>query len=62
MADRKEGIRPENARPFESLMPLEEVIGAAMGKSPSSKVVQQRYKDMIRTLGPEFDILRIVPL
>lgn len=61
MADRKEGIRPENARPFESLMPLEEVIGAAMGKSPSSKAVQQRYKDMIRTLGPEFDILRIVP-
>lgn len=61
LCDRPEGSTGENARPFESLMPLPEVIGAAVGRASTSVNVVRKYEEMIRTLGPEFEILRNVP-
>ena len=61
LADREEGARGENGRPFESLVPLPEVIAASIGKSSSSKKVQQQYEEMLSRLGSEFEILREVP-
>ncbi len=61
LADREEGYVPENPPVFESLMPLEEVIGSAMGKTPASRSVERKYMEMIERLGPEFHILRTVP-
>ena len=62
LADRPAGFRPENARPFESLMPLPELIASAIGMSPASKRVQEGYFRLLRKLGPEFSILRELPL
>ena len=62
LADREEGVRGRNGRPFESLVPLSEVIAASIGKSSSSKKVQQQYEEMLSRLGTEFEILREVPV
>ena len=62
LADRAEGIRPEAARPFESLVPLPEVISSAVGVGPQSKTVQRYYFSMLAQLGPELVILRDTPL
>lgn len=62
LADRAQGYRKENVKVFESLVPLPEVIGASVGHSPASVRVQREYMNMLRRLGPEFDILRTLPL
>ena len=62
LADRPEGYVPAGARPFENLVPLPEVIGASIGASASSKKVQERYEHMLAALGPEFVILRQIPI
>lgn len=51
-----------DARKFESLVPLPEVIGASVSHSSASKSVQKEYMRLIQDLGPEFEILRKVPL
>ena len=62
LADRPEGYRPENAAPYESLVPLPEILGACMGVGPQSGKVQKLYAQMLARLGPEFSILREAPL
>ncbi len=62
LSDREEGYRPENAKPFESLVPLPEVIGASLGCSASSVKAQKPYWKMLEKLGPEFEILRSLPM
>lgn len=61
LADRKYGYRKENAKEFESLVPLAEVIASCMVYSSGSKKVQSCYENMLEKLGPEFEILRRVP-
>ena len=61
LADREETFRPENARDFESLVPLPEVIAAATGHGAASTKVRSLYENMVRKLGTEFEILRNVP-
>lgn len=62
LADREEGFRPVQARPFESIVPLPEVIAASIGFTPASAKVQARYNALLHGLGPEFCILREAPL
>ncbi len=62
LSDRAEGYIRENAKPFESLVPLPEVIGASSGHSAAGVKVQREYQKMLSELGPEFDILRNLPL
>lgn len=62
LSDRPEGFQREQAKPFESLVPLPEVIAASLGHAPTSTRVQKEYETMIRRLGPEFEILREVPV
>lgn len=62
LADRPEGFVPENAKPFESLVPLLEVIAASTGRSAAGKKVREEYETMLRKLGTEFAILREVPI
>ncbi|MBR3106801.1 MAG: UvrD-helicase domain-containing protein [Clostridia bacterium] len=45
-------------KPFESLIPLPELAGEALGVSASSKKAQTLYFDLLHKLGPEFSILR----
>lgn len=63
LADRGEGFVPAMARHFESLVPLKEMIAASIGlSSTASKKVENRYADLIRSLGPELFILREAPM
>lgn len=62
LADRPEGYLRENRSHFESLVPLPEVIGAALGNSSASGKVQKEYLNLLQKLGPEFSILRELPL
>jgi len=57
LADRPEGFLPENAIPFKSLIPLNEVIAESIGVSVASKEVSEHYNSLIRGLGSELKIL-----
>ena len=50
------------SRPFESLMPLPELLANCMQTGASSKRVQGAYLEMLKRYGPEFTILRELPL
>ncbi len=62
LADREAGVPPPDARPFESLIGLAEVLGEVLEANPASKKVTQLYFRLLATLGPELDILRRQPL
>ena len=62
LADRPEDYVRENAKRFESLVPLPEVIGASLGVSAASKKTEREYHRILSELGPEFEILRNLPL
>lgn len=62
LADRPQGYIREQAKVFESLMPLPEVIAEATGYSSASVKVQKQYESMLSKLGSEFEILREVPV
>jgi len=57
LADRKEGFKPENAIPFKSLVPLEEVIADALGTLPGTKQGIELYQTLIKKFGNEFEVL-----
>ena len=62
LTDRPEGYKPEGAKPFESLVPLTEVIGSSLGMSSNSVKVKRQYESMLLNLGSELSILRTVPI
>lgn len=62
MADRSEGYIKRGAPAYESLVPLPEIIAASVGYSSASAKVQREYQVMLKKLGPEFPILREIPL
>lgn len=62
LSNRPAGTNPIKAKPFESLVPLPEIIGACMKCGAESKKVQAAYFDLLKRLGAELDILRSVEL
>lgn len=62
LSDREEGFVPDGARPYESIVPLPEVIAASTGRPSASTRVTQQYMEILRKLGPEFYILREAPI
>ena len=62
LADRPRGFVRKNAKAFESLMPLPELIAQATGHSAASARTEKIYGEMLKNLGPEFEILRSVPV
>jgi len=60
LADRNEPL--PGGKPFESLMPLPELLADCMGASPASKRVQNAYLALLKRYGSEFFILRQLPL
>ena len=57
LADRPEGFIPENAIPFKSLIPLEEIIADALGVLPGTNQVEKEYKKLIENFQNEFNVL-----
>lgn len=62
LCDREEGFILPEAAPFESLVPLPEVLAASTGRSSASKKVSAQYEELLQKLGSEFYILRQAPL
>lgn len=62
LSDRKNGAERKIKKPFETLVPLPEVIAASIGKTVASKKVQEQYENMLQNLGNEFEILREIPV
>lgn len=61
LADRENNDPAINKKPYESLVPLPEILAASLGYSSSSKRVRREYMRLLHLLGTEFDILRNVP-
>jgi uncharacterized protein (TIGR00375 family) len=62
LADRTEGVVPENAIPYKNLVPLEEIIAQAIGASRDTVGVKSRYESLVRALNGEFNVLLNVPI
>lgn len=62
LADREQGARHENARPYYSLIPLPEVLGEIYSVGPNTKTVKKHYDKLLDRLGSEMAILFDVPL
>lgn len=56
LADRKFGFRPENAVPFQHIVPLITVISKALKKTELSPAVAEEYSKLIRYFGNEFAV------
>ncbi len=61
LADRPEGFVKPGAKPFESLVPLPEVVAACTGGAASGKRVEAQVESILRELGPELAVLRECP-
>jgi len=57
LADRAEGYIPAGAIPARHLLPLEEIIAAALGQKPNTKKVNAEYDRLIERYGSELAIL-----
>ena len=57
LADRPDNFIPNNAVPFKSLIPLQEIIADSLGVGVASKRVDNFYNNLIKNLGNELKIL-----
>ncbi len=62
LADREDGFVPNEAKQFQSLIPLPEIISEIKGKGVNTKTVRQYHENLLSTLGDEFSILTRIPL
>ncbi len=62
LADRPAGERPPTARPYESLLSLNEILGQVLGVGPKTKKVGRFYDRLTGQVGPELFVLRQAPL
>jgi len=61
MAVRPDGFRPPGAIPYRSLVPLEEIIGQALGQGRDTKGVRDEYLKLVSRFGSEFRVLLDLP-
>ncbi len=57
LANRPDGVKPETAPAFYSIVPLAEILSEIFKVGPKSKKVQHSYMSVLEALGPEFEIL-----
>ncbi len=62
LADRPTAELPANRHPFQSLIPLPEILGEIHQVGPNSKRVQGHYHHLLTNLGSELAILLDIPL
>jgi len=62
LADREEGYVPVGAVPYRNLIPLEEIIAAAMGAQVGTGGVREEYFKLCAQFDSEFSVLLDVPL
>ena len=62
LADRDKPVYPDHGSTFQSLIPLQEVIGEIMGRGPATKGVLGQYRKVINRFGSEFTLFRHTPI
>ncbi len=62
LADRPEGGKPERTHPYQSIIPLPEILAEVEGVGAGSKRVQGLYFELLSKLGNELHILLDAPL
>ena len=62
LADRKMGTRPKTARDYWSLIPLKEILSEILKVGPTSKRVNKKYFQLLKSLGSEFEILNNISI
>ncbi len=62
LADRPAGGRPARVHPYQSLIPLPEILAEVYRVGAGSRQVEQAYATLLAKLGPELVILRDTPL
>jgi len=62
LADRPKGARPPDALPCEHFIPLPELLAELFECGPATKKVQSAFRRLLHDLGPEFVILRELPI
>jgi DNA helicase II / ATP-dependent DNA helicase PcrA len=62
LADRPFGFRPDDAKPYQSLVPLAEVLGEILEVGPGAARVRQAYDRLLSRIGAELHVLSHAPL
>jgi uncharacterized protein (TIGR00375 family) len=62
LGNRKLGFVPDNAIPYKSLVPLEEIIGEALNVGRDTLTVEKQYKKLTSELNGEFNVLMYAPI
>jgi PHP family Zn ribbon phosphoesterase len=62
LADRPAGEQPDGAPGFRSLVPLDEVLAAALGVRPATKRVAAARARLLESFGDELSVLTEAPL
>ena len=62
LADRPLGYKPENAKPFLSLIPLSELLSQFHKKAVASKGIWEQYNKLVNGVTSEFDVLLRKPI
>ena len=62
LADRAQPLKPEGAAPFQSLIPLPEMLSEIHRTGAKSNAVQASYENLISRAGSELDILVRLPI
>ena len=57
LADRPEGFVSPHCIPYKNMVPLDEIVGEALGVGPTSQAVEREYLNLIHQVGDEFSIL-----
>lgn len=57
LADREQGFKPKNSRPFKSLIPLSEILSKVLGRAIATKTVWTEYNKLLAEFKNEMDIL-----
>ncbi|MEA3430811.1 MAG: endonuclease Q family protein [Nanoarchaeota archaeon] len=57
LADRPEGFKPKNAKPFRTLIPLSEILSKVLGRALNTKTVWTEYNKLLTEFKSEMNIL-----
>ncbi|MFH1506547.1 MAG: endonuclease Q family protein [archaeon] len=57
LADRPEGYKPKNAKPFKRLIPLSEILAGLYKTTMATKKVWSEYNTLLKAFASEYDIL-----
>ena len=57
LADRSLDYHPDGAIPFKHLVPLDEILSAALSVGTGSEAVARPYQTLVRDFGSEFEVL-----